>query len=370
MEAQARLVGSPRELAQPAPAPPSKQGVTSRQDSKAGEIGKVERIAWQGRCLRDRRALAAVIACAALMWGGRYAKGVEVKNLVVEARNPQPKTLPTLSVWWDESFGADHRLLMLGAEFPDVPGLVCDSWCYESDLDFLGATSSSGGRIELRHRWRQHPNVVLMTMVTPERGAVAFEARVEVDKDAGGELPPQLPAPNMCWQLRRAEGFRSAPAPYPDFVKRCFIFTEKGRTFLDQTTRRKIPCRPPDDAYNNPPWVQMYVGVWQQVPEAGATSWADYSPDRYTTPVIGAVSRDGKYLAALANDSAGMMCQAWHDCMHNNAEWLPAEAAPGERRWRVKVYGMKNDAGALLARVNRDFPNAARRAHQTAGVTD
>ena len=40
-----------------------------------------------------------------------------------------------------------------------------------------------------------------------------------------------------------------------DFIKRCFILTPQGRAFLDQTTRRKIPCRPADDRYNNPPWL-------------------------------------------------------------------------------------------------------------------
>jgi hypothetical protein len=102
----------------------------------------------------------------------------------------------------------------------------------------------------------------------------------------------------------------------------------------------------------------MYVGVWQPIPQVTPASWSDYSPDRYTIPVIGAVSRDGKYLAALGNDSAGLMCQAWHDCMHNNPQWLPADAPPAARTWRVKVYVMENDPDALIARVNKDFPAA------------
>lgn len=290
--------------------------------------------------------------------------------MIVTAKNPDPKTLPTLGIWQDDKLSPGKRLTMVSATFPNVPGFTCDSWCYESDLDFLSACDLGDGRLEIRHRLREHPHVIIVTVVTPEPGAVEFVARAELEKAGRGLLPDPLPFLNLCWQVRRAPSFASKPEPYPDFIKRCFIFTEKGRTFLDKTTRRKIPVRPADDPYNNPPWVQMYVGVWQEVPQAGPNSWADYSTDRYITPVIGVVSRDGKYLAALANDSATVMAQAWHDCLHNNPQWLPADAPPAQRRWRLKIYVMGNDPEALLERVRRDFPNALRHAFQTCGIQD
>jgi hypothetical protein len=286
-----------------------------------------------------------------------HAQRKEPKMLVT-AHNPDPKHLPTLGVWEDDSFGAERKLLTVSAAFPNVPNFICDSWCYESNVTFLSARALDGGKLELRHRLGDHPHVILVTTVTPEPGAVEFAARLELEKAGVGTLPTQLPFVNLCWQLRRAPSFASAPDPYPEFIKRCFIFTEKGRTFLDKTTRRKIPVRAADDKYNNPPWVQMYVGAWQPVPQAGANSWADYSPDRYTTTVMGTVSRDGKYLTAIANDSAPSMSQAWHDCMHNNPLWLPADAPPAKRVWRVKIYAMENNPDALLKRVAEDFPNA------------
>jgi hypothetical protein len=280
-------------------------------------------------------------------------------NVLVTVSNPAPERLPTLSVWEDTKLGGPGRkLTMLAASFPNVPGFTCDSWCYESDVDFLGANLLSGGGLELRHRFRMHTNVLLVTTARPEPGAVEIVARAVADKFTGGALPADLPALNLCWQVRRAPTFASKPEPYPEFIKRCFIFTSRGRTFLDQTTRRRIPVRPPDDRYNNPPWVQMYVGVWQELPVAGTNSWADCSPDRYTTRVIGVVSRDSKYLAALANDSATTMCQAWHDCLHNNPQWMPASAPPSERVWRLKIYAMTNQPEVLLERVIRDFPEA------------
>ena len=223
-------------------------------------------------------------------------------------------------------------------------------------MEFLDAQALDGGRLELRHRVLEPETFILVTTVTPEPGGVEFLAHVEMDEERSGGRPTRLMTPNLCWQLRHAPGFSSVPEPYPEFVKRCFIFTQEGRTFLDKTARGKIPCRPEEDPYNNPPWVQMYVGAWQEMPRVGPTSWADRSPDRYVATVIGAVSRDGRYLAALANDSATGMCQAWHDCMHNNPQWLPQDAPPHERTWRLKMYVMENDPKALLTRAGEDFP--------------
>lgn len=302
-----------------------------------------------------------IVAVTLLIVGipGAWAQeGTTAMPDAVIARNPDPERLPTLSVYQDTKFSPGQTLTMVRAVFPNVPGFVCDSWCYESPVDFLDATPLEGGKMQLRHRLKGTPGVLLVTEVTPEPGAVEFSARVELEKPGEGTLPANPLTPNMCWQVRHAPAFASAPDPFPEFAKRCFIFTPRGRTFLDQTTRRKIPCRAAEDPYNNPPWVQMYVGTWQQVPQAGPTSWADYSADQFTTPIIGIVSRDGKALAALANDTASLVCQAWHDCEHNNANWAPADAPVADRRWRVKVYVMENDPETLLERVVKDFPAA------------
>lgn len=307
---------------------------------------------------KDAFIVAVALLVALLSFG--HAQQRKEPKVMVTANNPDPKNLPTLGVWEDGSLSAEKKLLMVSAAFPNVPDFTCDSWCYESAVDFLSARALDAGKLELRHRVREQPHVILVTTVTPEPGAVEFAVRAELEKEGVGALPAQLPFVNLCWQLRRTPNFASAPDPYPEFIRRCFIFTEKGRTFLDKTTRRKIPVRPAEDRFNNPPWVQMYVGAWQQVPQAGPNSWADYSPDRYVATVIGTVSRDGKYLTAIANDSAPSMAQAWHDCMHNNPLWLPANAPPEKRVWRLKIYAMENDPDALLKRVVKDFSAAKR----------
>jgi len=262
-----------------------------------------------------------------------------------------------------EPHASHGHLTYVWASFPEAPGVTCDAWCYESNVEFLDFRKLEDGSAEMRHRMRDAPHVVFVTRVTPEPGAVEFVARAVVDpeKDASGKLPDQLPGLNLCFQLRRAEGFSSRPDPYPEFVRRCFIFTEKGRTFLLDTERRKILHRfGDDDPKNNPPWVQMYVGAWRPVPGVQGQGWAEYSTDRYTTPVIGTVSRDGKRLIALANGSADMLCNAWHDCLHNNPKWAPSDAPAAEQRWRLKIYVMPNDPAALLARMAEDFPESTR----------
>jgi dienelactone hydrolase len=51
------------------------------------------------------------------------------------------------------------------------------------------------------------------------------------------------------------------------------------------------------------------------------------------------------------------MCQAWHDCIHNNPHWLPKNSPVNERLWQVKIYVMENDIEALLKKVENDFPD-------------
>jgi len=272
---------------------------------------------------------------------------------IVKPDNPDPARLPTLEVShrveWNQDF------YYLSADFPNVPGLICDLWCFESEgLEFAQAEALNGGGVRMRHTWKDHDWEVV-TVATPEAGALDVLATLEATGAKKHKIPKEYPGLNVCWQLRRAPNFWSKNQPYPEFVKRCFIFTENGRTFLDQTVRRKIPVRSPDDKYNNPPWVQMYLSRSSPEIKAATNSWADYSPDRFTVPVVGAVSRDGKYQTALVSGSAGTMCQAWHDCMHNNPLWMPGKNGTA-KEWRIRIYAMENDSEALLDRVKKDFP--------------
>src|SRR5205814_548249 len=150
-------------------------------------------------------------------------------------------------------------------------------------------------------------------------GKLELVARPELDAAKGKDqgLPKDLPPLNLCCGFQRSRGaFGNYPDPFPEFVARSFIFTEKGQTFLDKTVRRKLPKAAADDPRTNPPWIQDYSPVWLPVkPPVTGNTWYDCSPDRYTIPVMGVVSRDKKHLVALASDASDRLCQAWAPCI-------------------------------------------------------
>jgi hypothetical protein len=285
------------------------------------------------------------------------------EEILSGAHNPHPDRLPRLGVRREVD-----QILVTGT-FPELSGSTFDAWCYETaGTTFLSAEARAGGGLALVHRV-EGPGYRFrfLTEVTPYPEEVAIQVVPVADHREGETLPDALPMPNLCFQLKRAESFRSDRSGqdgvgYPEFVGRCFIFTEAGRTFLNQTERRKIPARPADDPENNPPWVQNYVGVWRERPEPRPDSWADTSPDRYVVPVIGTVSLDDGYLIALADDSADLMCQAWHDCLHIRAKWQPVDAPSHEQTWTMRIYLLPNDPDALMDRVRADFPGIDLRA--------
>ena len=229
--------------------------------------------------------------------------------------------------------------------------------------ELLGSRVLEGGVLEVRHRLSK-PHLILVSELTPEPGKVKIVVRPELAPAMGADkqLPEHLPRLNMCPTLKRARGcFDSYPDPFPEIIGRCFIFTDKGRTFLDDTVRRKLPRGSDDDPRNNPPWIQQYGPVWRPASKGSSptsNTWYNSSPDRFTIPIIGVVSRDRKHLIAMVSDTSNVLCQAWAPCIHNYPQWAPKDAPPAERRWRMNVYIMPNDPDVLLERVAKDMPDA------------
>ena len=292
----------------------------------------------------------------------------------ISAHNPSPDTLPSLI--------AQQKLNLNGGKtfyavmtFPGIPGLILDAWCFESQLvTFESAHELDGGALELRHQMTDYENLVHVTRLTPEPGAVDIVARLERKpngdsevSDATPEVIPENLVPNICFQLMGSPAFQSAPEEerrctpeaaknyWDSYISRSFVFTEEGMTFLNNTQRTdtaKDHGFEPDDPRNNPPGVQRYYGVWQSVPEGQGTS----SLTRTTLPLIGAVSLDKKHLIAGVSNPNQIVTQAWLDCFHFHPTWTPANSPATERTWRIKIYGMENDAEALRRRVFSDFP--------------
>jgi hypothetical protein len=333
-------------------------------------------------CSLKIRLLSLVLGCSLCLAAPTMADTHDSGSWTIDSKgifqtavhNPQPDLLPSMSIRRPRE---TDFCVVISMTFPGVPGLVCDAWCFEGELvTFSSARELDGGGLEVRHRVNNNPTVLHVMTLKPGKGAVEFQGRIEIDNEQAGS-DDGLTAddihitnvPNICFQVKRSPSFQSAPENMPrcssvpeharnywdNFVSRCFIFTGEGMTFLDKTSRTDTARDhnfPQDDPRNKPPAVQRYYGVWQSFPKGEGTS----SLTRYTLPLIGTISRDGKYLVAGTDSQTRFISQAWLDCFHIYSKWSPADQPASRRSWRMKLYAMENDPEALLTRVAGDFP--------------
>ena len=259
---------------------------------------------------------------------------------------------------------------------PSIEGLECELWCYEGagkgiDSQIAEHYKDGNGNLTLIHRGS---GVKLTTLFKPLPNAIDIIVTAEGSKE---DMAKVLPAPkdpklldirgsflapgciNPCWQFKKSPTFgcgKDREKYVEDFVARCFVILEDGLTLLKDTNR--IPgTRPDRPRVNQPdPWIQEYVPVWRthqgQVPGKRG-----YSTDRPIYPIIGVVSRDGKYLAAIAWPQASTLGQVWHDCVHARPCIAEHYDKNGTRILsRAKMYFMENDGDKLIAAFKKDFP--------------
>ena len=287
----------------------------------------------------------AIVAAALVQAGNLTLK----KNVATGQNEQGTATHDTLKATVNviEKQSPDGFRPMVVIKFPDIPGSRNECWCYETGgLTFVSYEKIFGDKLILKHKY---DGGTVITDVIPYRDKVVFTAHV-VDQT---KKPPVL---NMCWQLREAENFKAVDRDhYCELVDREFIFMkDSGRVFLNKTVRRpKIGTKMTDKVNNPYPWTQIYKPDWKNVHDTSdCEGWSNCSTDRYSQTIIGAVSRDGKWLMAIASDStATEMCNAWHDCMH---VWVPWK----DGVWRNVIYAGKNDPDLLLERYDNDLKNS------------
>jgi hypothetical protein len=277
---------------------------------------------------------------------------------VVKAVNSNSSVFPTLSF--------RESPPMVCAEFEGIQGHV-GLWCYESPVELVSAVADKKDQLVLRHKIRKHPNVLLVTTVKAEPEAIELVVRPQLISKDKKPMPEAWEPLNMCFTMINSPDFANLIGePYQKFADRCFVFTEKDMTFLNRTARNPLQMYEPNHPCNNPPWTQSYfVGEKAEKPGWKNNGSQGVSNDLASVPLLGVVSRDGKHLAAVANDTAEVIHQAWLDCMHANPAWRPAGAIFEKQTCRVKVYVMKNDPQALLKRFAKDFPKAMGTASQS-----
>jgi hypothetical protein len=329
---------------------------------------------------RDVLTTGGVAAAAYLSAGGSSSNGrAEAEqtplhredNVIAKSINSDVVKIPTLYARLH-----NRHIAFCSTIFPSVPGLRLDACVYEPGegflkLNLLGVAVPNDNQLVFRHAVKTIPGLIHETTFTAESGMVEATGRLTFDahiRPSDVRIPEQLPTPNLCWCFQKSPNFVAGgsasppygerPNQYPNWVQRCFIFTEQGQTFLDKTQRTKTDEVPADDPRNNPVWSQHYVGVWQKI--GGEALPVNTSQTRYVAPVIGAVSNDGKYLIGLASDSPRYIAQAWHTCLHHVPTWGPHSSAPLDRTWKMKLYAMQNEPIVLMAHVASDFPSSMR----------
>ncbi len=292
----------------------------------------------------------------------------------IPVRNPNSSMLPSISI----NNGAHSDHVYISMTFPGIPGLVLDAWCFEGGMaDFTRAVETDQGGVVLYHQYIQHPDLLHVTTLKPRQGDIVITGGLQIDTQHTSATEPTRPSafpesqvPNICFQVRRAPNFQSAPKNSPraspvaeiaknywdSFVSRTFIYTDKGRTFLDETQRTDTSHDhqgiEADDPRNNPPAVQRYYNVWDRIPENQGTS----SLTRQVLPAMGVVSRDQRHLVAGASSPILFSTQAWLDCFHLFPLWRPTTGPLEERTWKIMIYAMDNDPGALEKNILGEFP--------------
>ena len=233
---------------------------------------------------------------------------------------------------------------------PSIPGLECEIWCYEDHLGKAVSHQEEGNALVLIHNLE---TATVTSRFEPVRDGV--EVRVEVTGPDMGSVQ-EVKSLNPCWQLGCSEAFGNQGDYVQDFVARCFVMLDGGLTLLKDTQR--IPGtrnRANDKANLSDPWIQEYFPIWRSHP-GQVSGQRGYSPDRPVYPLIGCVSRDGKYLAAFAWPETRSLGQVWHDCLHPRPAIGEAYDPKANRTVsKGRFYFLPNDEKLLLDAFRRDF---------------
>jgi len=197
------------------------------------------------------------------------------------------------------------------------------TWIVHSrdDGSALELESRVGGTVRVRHE------------ISVVADGVDFRLTLE---NLGGE-PVDIEWGQPCVQVDRFTGLGQE-----HYVQRCFLFTERGLTMLNQTRRT-------EEALFRGGQVYVPAGI---NPED--VNPRPISPDVPTKRLIGCFSEDGKYLVATAWEPTQNLFQGIFVCIHND---FGIHGLTGHeiKHVRGKLYFMENDLDRLLRHYREDF---------------
>jgi hypothetical protein len=246
----------------------------------------------------------------------------------------------------------DQGGVLVAAEVPGAAGLRCDIWCYEDQLGQPVSRKTDGESVVLTHRLNE---ATVVSRFVPVDDGLEILVEVSGPKLAAVKAVASL---NPCCQFRRSEAFKNQGDYVKDFVARCFVILDDGMRMLKDTRRVPGTRKGKDDKANLPePWIQEYDPSWRKHP-GQVRGERGRSLDRPVYPLIGCVSRDGKYLAAIAWPETRSLGQVWHDCLHPRPAIAESfDGRTGRIMSRGRLYFLPNDEAALLSAFRRDFPD-------------
>ena len=231
-----------------------------------------------------------------------------------------------------------------------IQGLVMDIWCYEDALGDPVSHTYEGKTLVLTHKLGT-ANVT--SHFKPLNDGVDILVRVYGPDEADIKKVRSL---NPCCQFERSPAFMGEGDYVEDFVSRCFVYLENGMTYLKDTKRIPGTTGNETNADAEKPWIQEYYPTWRKHP-GQVKGQRGYSTDRPVYPIIGTVSKDGKYLAAVVWPETMRLGQVWHHCVHPRPIISESfDASKGETVTHGKIYLMENNGKKLLKNFKKDFP--------------
>lgn len=185
----------------------------------------------------------------------------------------------------------------------------------------------------VRLRTIVEPGVQVLHDITVGNDEVDF--RLTASNPTGQFVDVQWAQP--CIRVGEFTGLGQA-----EYIRRSFIYTNRGRMMLDQTRRTE------DAIYRGG---QVYVPAGIDLHDVNPRP---ISPEVPANGLIGCVSADDKLLLATAWDQTQELFQGVIVCLHNDFRLGGLE--PGEtKKLHGKLYLMPNDPEKLLNRYQRDF---------------
>ncbi|MBT4503171.1 MAG: hypothetical protein HOC74_35895 [Gemmatimonadetes bacterium] len=247
--------------------------------------------------------------------------------------------------------GEEPDRLHLVANHPEI-GRAFTFHCFECGPFALGCGEKREDG-SVRFHYTGSAGEEELTCIATFEPRLGGRISMEVEVDGPVECLKEIHFIDGCMQHWDSPAFKRRGA-LSEFAGRCFVYTMRGPTSLLETARGKHK-ESPDSQWNNPACTQWHVDFEAMHP--GDIWGFGTCADRPVHGVIGATSRDGKWLTAMGRRYNLSIGQGWHDCLHTggHTRWYVDEKVEKIRQKTV-LYVMPNDREKLLAAYLEDFP--------------